>query len=167
VADEEENAAEAKEAPAGKSGKGLVVVVLIAAVVLGGGAAAAGAVVAMRVATPAAAAPAPSGSAEDKVFGTVDFASLVVDIRSAEGTGHHLRVTISAEVPPEAAKEEMSNLTPRGREAAIGYLRSISFEEATAPGSFEKIKAELSKRIIEAVGEKRIAAVVLTDFVVQ
>ena len=44
---------------------------------------------------------------------------------------------------------------------------SLSYEEATSTGSFEKIKAELSKRIIEAVGEKRIGAVILTDFVVQ
>ncbi len=167
MAEEEDKSDEATEAPSGKSSKGLVVVVLVAAVVLGGGAAAAGAVVAMRVAT-SQGAPQPSASAsEEKVLGTVDFASLVVDIHAADGTSHHLRVTLSAEVPPEVAKEDMQNLTPRGREASIGYLRSLSYEEATAPQSFEKIKAELSKRIIEAIGEKRIAAVVVTDFVVQ
>lgn len=165
MAEEEEKTGEAKEAPSGKSSKGLVVVVLLAAVVLGGGAAAAGAVVAMKVAVPQA-APAPAAS-DDKVFGTVDFASIVVDIHGQDGQSHHLRVSLAAEVPPELAKEEIQNLTPRGREAAIGYLRSLTYEDATGPGSFEKIKAELSKRIIEAVGEKRIAAVILTDFVVQ
>lgn len=165
MAEEEEKAADAKDAPSGKSSKGLVVVVLLAAVVLGGGAAAAGAVVAMKVAVPAA-APAPAAS-EEKLLGSVDFASIVVDIHGQDGQGHHLRVSLAAEVPPEMPKEDLQNLTPRGREAAIGYLRSLTFEDATAAGSFEKIKAELNKRIIEAVGEKRIVAVILTDFVVQ
>src|SRR5882724_7429249 len=162
MSDEEEKPAEGKEAPSGKSSKGLVVVVLVAAVVLGGGAAAAGAVVAVRVATPAA-APTTSSSAEEKVLASVDFASIVVDIHSSDGAVHHLRVSIAAEVPTEVQKEEVVNLMPRGREAAIGYLRSLTYEEATAPGSFEKIKTELSKRIIEAVGEKHIGAVILTD----
>jgi len=166
MSDEEEKSSEAKEAPSGKSSKGLVVVVLAAAVVLGGGAAAAGAVVAMRVGTPQA-APAPSGSAEEKVMGVVDFASIVVDIHSADGTSHHLRVSLAAEVPPEAPKEDVENLMPRGREAAIGFLRALTYEEATSPGSFEKIKTELAKRIMEAIGEKRVAAIILTDFVVQ
>jgi flagellar FliL protein len=166
MSDEEEKGSEAREAPSGKSSKGLVVVVLAAAVVLGGGAAAAGAVVAMRVGTPQA-APAPSASAEEKVMGTVDFASIVVDIHSADGTSHHLRVSLSAEVPPDGVKEDVENLMPRGREAAIGFLRALTYEEATAPASFDRIKTELAKRIIEAVGEKRVAAIILTDFVVQ
>jgi flagellar basal body-associated protein FliL len=165
MAEEEEKSAETKEAPSGKSSKGLVVVVLVAAVVLGGGAAAAGAVVAMKVATPVAAA-APAAS-EEKVLGTVDFSTIVVDIHGGDGASHHLRVSLAAEVPPEVVKEEVQNLQPRGREAAIGYLRSLTYEEATGPGSFEKIKGELAKRIVEAVGEKRIGAVILTDFVVQ
>jgi flagellar basal body-associated protein FliL len=165
MAEEEEKAADAKEAPSGKSSKGLVVVVLVAAVVLGGGAAAAGAVVAMKVATPPA-APVPAAS-EEKVLGTVDFASIVVDIHGGDGASHHLRVSLAAEVQPDLPKEDVQNLTPRGREAAIGYLRSLTYEDATAPNSFEKIKAELGKRIVEAVGEKRIGAVIVTDFVVQ
>ena len=101
MSDEEEKSSEAKEAPSGKSSKGLVVVVL------------------------------------------------------------------AAEVPPEAPKEDVENLMPRGREAAIGFLRALTYEEATSPGSFEKIKTELAKKIVEAVGEKRVAAIILTDFVVQ
>jgi flagellar basal body-associated protein FliL len=165
MAEEEEKASDAKDAPSGKSSKGLVVVVLLAAVVLGGGAAAAGAVVAMKVAVPAA-APAPAAS-EEKVLGTVDFASIVVDIHGQDGQSHHLRVSLAAEIPAEIVKDEVQNLTPRGREVAIGYLRSLTYEDATQAGSFEKIKMELSKRIIEAVGEKRIGAVIITDFVVQ
>ncbi len=168
MSDEEETSADAKEAPSGKSSKGLVVVVLLAAVVLGGGAAAAGAVVAMKVATPATAATAPAPSAtEEKILGTVDFASIVVDIHGQDGAAHHLRVSLSAEIPAETPKEEAQALTPRGRQAAIAYLRSLTYEEATAPGSFDKIRTELNKRMVEAVGEKRIGAVILTDFVLQ
>jgi flagellar basal body-associated protein FliL len=168
MAEAEEKPPEATEAKSGKSGKGLVVVVLVAAVVLGGGAAAAGAVVAMRVgggSAPAAAAPA--ASAEEKVGGTIDFSAIVVDIHAADGTGHHLRVSLTGEVAVGVPKEEMSSLMPRGREAAIGYLRSLTYEEATAPHSFETVKAEISKRIVEACGEKKIVSVLVTDFVTQ
>lgn len=169
MAEDEDKAPEAKDASAGKSNKGLVVVVLIAAVVLGGGAAAAGAIVAMRMAPSANAAPAPAAS-EDKVLGTVDFASLVVDLRSADGASHHLRVSLSAEVPSGGAKEakdELESLMPRGREAAIGYLRALSYEDATDPHGFEKVRGELAKKIIEAIGEKHVAGILITDYVAQ
>jgi flagellar basal body-associated protein FliL len=169
VADEEGKQAEAEKAPGGSSNKGLVVVVLIAAVVLGGGAAAAGAVVAMRMGAPPPAAPAES--AEGKPHGIVELSPIVVDIRAADGTTHHLKVALSAETPGEAgaenAKEEMANIMPRGREAAIAYLRSLTYEEVTSPHSFEKIKEELSKRIVETLGEKHVVGVLVTDFVTQ
>jgi flagellar basal body-associated protein FliL len=167
VSEAEEKPPEAAEAKSGKSGKGLVVVVLVAAVVLGGGAAAAGAVVAMRVGGGPAPAAAPAASAEEKVGGTVDFSAIVVDIHGADGTGHHLRVSLTGETAVGVTKEETASLMPRGREAAIGYLRSLTYEEATAPHSFEKVKAELSKRIVEACGEKKIVSVLVTDFVTQ
>jgi flagellar basal body-associated protein FliL len=170
VADEEEKPAEAKEGSGGSSNKGLVVVVLIAAVVLGGGAAAAGAVVAIRMGTPPPAAPAES--AEGKPHGIVELSPIVVDIRAADGTQHHLKVALSAELAGEAgegekAKEEMASILPRGREAAITYLRSLSYEDVTAQHSFEKIKEELSKRLVEALGEKHVVGVLVTDFVAQ
>lgn len=170
MADEEEKPAEAKEGSGGSSNKGLVVVVLVAAVVLGGGAAAAGAVVAMRMGAPPPAAPAEQK--EHKPHAVVELSPIVVDIRSVDGTTHHLKVALSAEVPGEGgegegAKEEMAMVMPRGREAAIAYLRSLTYEDVTSPGSFEKIKGELSKRIIEALGEKHVVGVLVTDFVTQ
>ena len=169
MADEEDKPAEAKEGSGGSSNKGLVVVVLVAAVVLGGGAAAAGAVVAMRMGAPAAAAPAEEK--EHKPHAVVELSPIVVDIRSTDGATHHLKVALSAEVPAggegEGAKEEMAMVMPRGREAAIAYLRSLTYEEVTSPGAFEKIKGELSKRIIEALGEKHVVGVLVTDFVTQ
>lgn len=171
MADEEEKPAEAKEGSGGSSNKGLVVVVLIAAVVLGGGAAAAGAVVAMRMGAPAPAAH--EEEKEHKPHAIVELSPIVVDIRSAaDGSTHHLKVALSAEMAGEGgegegAKEEMAMVMPRGREAAISYLRSLTYEEVTSPGSFEKIKAELGKRIIEALGEKQVVGVLVTDFVTQ
>lgn len=173
MADEEDKPVEAKDAPSGSSNKGLVVVVLLAAVVLGGGAAAAGAVVAMRVGASQGAAgassaqPAPVASVEEKVLATVELASIVVDLRGTDGSSHHLRVSLAAELPNGATKDDVQSLAPRGREAAIGYLRSLTYEEATSAHSFENVKEELSKRIIQAIGEKRVAAILVTDFVAQ
>lgn len=169
MAEQEEKAPDAEKPASGKAGKGLVVVVLLVAVVLGGGAAAAGAIVAMRFAAPPgdAAHPPPSSSADDKVPLTVEFAPLVVDIRTADGVMHHLKVALSAEVPPEVTVDEVKSAMPRGRQAAISYLRGIDFDEAVKPEAFQAFQADLSKHVIAAMGPKRVSAILVTDFISQ
>ncbi|MBM4363096.1 MAG: flagellar basal body-associated FliL family protein [Deltaproteobacteria bacterium] len=166
MAEEKEQAPDAKAEPQGKSSKGLVVVVLLAAVVLGGGAAAGGAVFAMRFAS-GAAPPEPAPSAEEAPHTAVDVGTIVVDVRDVEGRAHHIKVALSVEVPHEVGKEELAGVLPRGRQAAIAYLRSLTYDDATSPKSFARIQGELARRIVEAVGEKRIHAVLVTDFVSQ
>ena len=169
MSEEAEQNAETKESP-GKSGsKGLVVVVLVAAVVLGGGAAAAGAIVAVRFAS-GSAAPAPQPSAaeeEQKALLSAEFQPIIVDLRANDGVQHHLKVSLAAELPTGVAKEEFEAAVPRGREAAITYLRGLSYDEATSPQGFSRLKTELAKHVIEAMGEKRVAALLITDFVSQ
>jgi flagellar basal body-associated protein FliL len=111
--------------------------------------------------------PAPSSSADDKVPLTVEFAPLVVDLRSADGVMHHLKVALSAEVPPEVTTDEVTSAMPRGRQAAIMYLRAVDYDEATKPEAFQAFQAELSKHIIAAMGPKRVSAILVTDFISQ
>lgn len=98
---------------------------------------------------------------------TYDVAPVVVDLRDGDGRIRHLKVGLTAELGAHEPIEEFKLVAPRGREAALVYLRSLSFEEVSDPARFLAIKDELGKHVIEALGEEKIHRVVLTDFVVQ
>lgn len=98
---------------------------------------------------------------------TYDVPSVVVDLRDGDNRIRHLKVGLTAELGEHTPMEEFKLTIPRGREAAITFLRSLSFEEVSDPQHFTAIKDELGKRIIEALGEEHVHRIVLTDFVVQ
>jgi flagellar protein FliL len=93
--------------------------------------------------------------------------SVVVDLRDSDNRIRHLKVGLTVELADGATAEDFKLVVPRGREAALTYLRSLAFEEVADPQHFVAIKEELSKRVIEAVGEERVRRMMLTDFVVQ
>ena len=98
---------------------------------------------------------------------TFDIPSVVVDLRDGDNRIRHLKVGLTAELGEHTPIEEFKLTVPRAREAAITFLRSLSFEEVSDPQHFTAIKDELGKRIIEAMGEEHVHRIVLTDFVVQ
>lgn len=98
---------------------------------------------------------------------TADISSVVVDLRDNEGRIRHLKVGLTAELGDKVTAEEFRLFVPRGREAALTFLRSLPFEEVADPQHFIAIKDELAKRVTEAVGEQRVHRMMLTDFVVQ
>ncbi|HEX2731324.1 MAG TPA: flagellar basal body-associated FliL family protein [Polyangiaceae bacterium] len=107
------------------------------------------------------------GEGSEEILGSVSVDPIVVDTRDADGTIHHLKVTLSFELRHGVADGDFRPFVPRGREAAIAYLRSQTFEDLTASDRFEQIRAELGKRVMAAVGEKKAARVLITDFVAQ
>ncbi len=96
-----------------------------------------------------------------------DIPSVVVDLRDSDGRIRHLKVGLTAELGDKVTTEEFKLVIPRGREAALTYLRSLAFEEVSDPQHFMAIKEELAKRVTEAVGEEKVHRMMLTDFVVQ
>jgi flagellar basal body-associated protein FliL len=93
--------------------------------------------------------------------------SVVVDLRDSDNRIRHLKVGLTAELADGATAEDFKLVIPRGREAALTYLRTLAFEDVSDPQHFVAIKDELSKRVIEAVGEERVRRMMLTDFVIQ
>lgn len=173
-------------ADAGKKSGGKTKIIAVVAIVAVLAAGAAGAVVGPKLlnrgakkATAAAhaegeehgeegAEPAASGEGAGEAIGEVtEFAPIVVDTRSEDGAIHHLKVVLSVEIPEKVKKEEFMKYAPRAREAAITYLRSEPFEVISAPQKFEDVRKELSARIVEAVGKKRVSRVLVVDFVAQ
>jgi flagellar basal body-associated protein FliL len=98
---------------------------------------------------------------------TTQFNSIVVDIRNAQGDLHHLKVGLSFELAEKFTEDDFKRWTPRGREAALTYLRTLDYESATDPKRFEAIRKELCDRVKIALGKKNIRRVLVTDFVAQ
>jgi flagellar basal body-associated protein FliL len=99
-----------------------------------------------------------------------NFQPIVVDLHDNEGAIHHLKVGLTVESGIENAKEAeeaLKHFQPRGREAAIAFLRGREWDEITSSKMFETLKKELSEKVIESMGEERVSRVLVTDFVAQ
>lgn len=161
----EEAAAPVEVTPAKKSGGKLGI---IAAVVLLVGAAAAGGLYGGKLLqhAPAANAEAPAEKPHEAPKASAALPALVVDVRDKDGDIHHVKIGISFELG-EVPEEEFAKCIPRGREAALIYLRSQTFETISDGKNFEALRKELLERVAEAVGKQRVQRVLLTDFVAQ
>jgi flagellar basal body-associated protein FliL len=97
----------------------------------------------------------------------VDLPSIVVDLRDRENRLRHLKVGLSAELSESGSPDSFKPRIPRAREAALTYLRSLSFDTVSDPTQYATIKQELANRVIEAVGEDQVDRVLIVDFVSQ
>ena len=110
---------------------------------------------------------AKKGEEEDKIGESVEFPPIMVDARAENGELHHIKLVIVVEIAEGTKKEELMRYAPRGREAAVGYMRSESFDKLVAPANYADVRTELAKKFAEAVGEERVSRVLITDFVAQ
>jgi flagellar basal body-associated protein FliL len=92
---------------------------------------------------------------------------IIVDIREANGDMHHLKVGLAVELGKGVSDEEFKRQTPRIRDTAISYLRSLKFDEISSPSKFDPIRTELGERIAHASGKAKVQRVLFTDFVAQ
>jgi flagellar basal body-associated protein FliL len=95
------------------------------------------------------------------------FEPIIVDLRDSEGALRHLKVGLAAELPETVPEEEFKLLQPRGREAAVAYLRTLSFDQATDPKKYPKVKKDLSKKVLSAIGKEHILRLLIVDYVAQ
>jgi flagellar basal body-associated protein FliL len=68
----------------------------------------------------------------------------------------------------KVAKDEaaLKALTPRLRDAVLGYLRRLTYEELSDPSASDQLRSELIFRV-RAVGANGAERVLITDLVVQ
>ncbi|MEI8255916.1 MAG: flagellar basal body-associated FliL family protein [Deltaproteobacteria bacterium] len=79
---------------------------------------------------------------------------------------HPMRVSIAIEFARSASEEGLRALTPRIRDAALTYLRTVVYEDAIDGGKGDQIRAELLARL-RAAGAGAAQRVLITDLVVQ
>jgi flagellar basal body-associated protein FliL len=106
------------------------------------------------------------GPASEKIV-SVEIPPIVVDLRDADGRIRHLKVGLAAELGEAVNVEEFKLVSPRGREATLSYLRSLTFEDVSDPARYAGIKDEISKRMIDAIGADKVHRILLVDFVLQ
>lgn len=160
------------EAPAAaKSGKSSLMPMLVGAfltALLSGGAAFGGAKYAGAHAT----APPPKAEHEASHEGprppgpTLALEPFLVNVMDAGGKTHAMKVTIAVEFEKAAKEEEFKILVPRLRDAALGFFRGLTFEQAQKPDEIEKAKSQLLERI-RAAGAEESRKILVTDLVVQ
>jgi flagellar basal body-associated protein FliL len=111
--------------------------------------------------------PKKKGKGKEEKILSVDINPIVVDLRDADGRLRHLKVGLAAELGEHANVEEFKLMSPRGREATLSYLRSLTFEDVSDPARYTSIKDEISKRMIDAIGAEKVHRILLVDFVLQ
>jgi len=109
----------------------------------------------------------PKEKDKEKIGESVEFSPIMVDARATDGSLHHIKVVIAVEIAEGTPKDEFMRYAPRGREAAVGFLRSQTFDHLVASDQYAEVRAELSKEFSEAVGKERVGRVLITDFVAQ
>jgi len=79
---------------------------------------------------------------------------------------HAMKVTLAIEFDEKAKEETLKSFTPRIRDAALAYLRGLSYEDAVDGEKSERVRTDLLERF-RAVGATAANRVLITDLVVQ
>jgi flagellar basal body-associated protein FliL len=103
----------------------------------------------------------------EKAPETSMFDPIVVDVRTGNGELHHLKIGLSMELPEGVKEEDVKRVKPRGRHAAIAFLRAKGFDELTQPERFAELSQDLNDEIVEAMGKDRVRRILITDYVAQ
>lgn len=119
----------------------------------------------------AARAPAPHAEAppppEARPPGpTVALEPFLVSINDAAKRPHPMKLTVAVEFDAKAKEDTLKAYTPRIRDAILGHMRTMSFEEAVDQQHTEKLRGDLLERCKKAgaVGAERV---LITDQVSQ
>jgi flagellar basal body-associated protein FliL len=97
---------------------------------------------------------------------TVALDPFLVLTQDVNKKSHAMKVTLAIEFNESAKEETLKSFTPRIRDAALGYLRVLSYEDALDSAKTEKLRSELLERC-RATGATSAERILITDLVVQ
>ena len=167
MADEKDRDQEQEEAkaPSGKGGKLKLILILTVVVVLlaGGGV---GAYFLLSGGKQDAQASAKGPEAPDAPILNMELSPFLVNLADPGG-GHYLKTTLTLELQNEKASDWIKSRLPRVRDRVLLLLSAKeSAELLSAEGKF-RLRDDVLKAINEMMGEDKVSAVYLTEFVVQ
>ena len=79
---------------------------------------------------------------------------------------HAMKVSLAVEFEEKVKEETLKGFTPRVRDAALAYLRSLNYEDAVDGARSDKVRADLLDRF-RSVGAVAATRVLITDLVIQ
>jgi len=163
---DKEAAEETQEAkPKGGGGKLKLILVLVGVIVLLGGGGV-GAYLMLSGGKHEAAASAKGSDAPPPAVLDMELDPFLVNLADAGG-GHYLKATLTLELKDDQAEKWVKARLARVRDRVLLLLSSKeSSELLTADGKFT-LRDDVQKAINEMIGENRVTAVYLTEFVVQ
>lgn len=90
----------------------------------------------------------------------------LLSVADANRRVHPMKVTIAIEFDAKEKEETLKGLTPRIRDAALGFLRTITYEQVIDPSGGDKIRTEMLGRL-RSSGAPGAEHVLITDLVIQ
>jgi flagellar basal body-associated protein FliL len=163
MSDDEEKKTVAE--PAKRGGAAGMLVGLILPAVLSGGASYGGVRAASKGAPPADAHAAPREAVRPPGL-TVPLEPFVVTVYDTNDAVHPLKLTVAIEFDLDAKEDTVKMFIPRIRDAVLGHVRTLSFEEASETQRADKLRVELLERC-RSVGAASAERVLITDMVMQ
>jgi flagellar basal body-associated protein FliL len=97
---------------------------------------------------------------------TLALEPFLLTVVDANKKSHPMKVTIAIEFDASEKEEALKALTPRIRDASLGYLRTLSHEEVIDPAGGDKLRSEMLEHL-RASGATSAQHVLITDLVVQ
>ena len=96
----------------------------------------------------------------------VEIPAMLINIRSADGRQHFLKVRLTLEVAPEA-KQRIQDKLPAVVDAMQGFLREVRPEDLNGTAAMFRIKEELLVRANRSAGEGQVTDVLIQELVQQ
>ncbi len=107
-----------------------------------------------------------SGGATTVNMGDITFiemAPLIISLGDS-ASAKFLRFSAQLEVDPEYASE-INFIMPRITDALNTYLRAVSEEELAKPSSFDRLRAQMLRRIQVVTGQGKVRDLLITEFI--
>jgi flagellar basal body-associated protein FliL len=97
---------------------------------------------------------------------TVNLDPFLLVTSDTEKKAHAMKVTLAVEFGEGVKEDALKNFTPRIRDAALSYLRTVSYEDAIDATKADKLREDLLEKF-QKVGASEAERVLVTDLVVQ
>jgi flagellar basal body-associated protein FliL len=159
---------DAKEpsSPAAAPKKKSAIVGILLPALLSAGAAFGGAKLSAAKAAPAHAEPEHHKPVVNLPGATVALEPFLLGKYDSHNKFRAMRLSIAVEFAPETKEEVIKPMTPRIRDATLGHLRQLPFEELMDPAKAGQLREELLERVQKA-GAQSAERILVTDLVVQ
>jgi flagellar FliL protein len=97
----------------------------------------------------------------------LDVPPLLVNLRTADGAAHFLKVHVMLVPGPKAAGEELKNSLPALLDAYQPFLRELRPEDLSGSAAVFRIKEELLIRSRDAIGAGKVKEILIQDLIQQ